>query len=264
MASSSWGNEEEPCITTDGCWGCRAWIPDARDRQDVACGLAAELVGAVAARWRSPVCVQLGGLDEHGGFFGPASSGCGPAFALGTADAVFFAGRRFPGCLQAAQLAFHGGADLVGHGHHLLGHHVHVVVEGRRGLPSLISEPSIITEPEAPGSARPWQTSGVVPWSWCISPGMWGYPGSRLDQVLDEGLTGGVLAGNGALACRRSRGPSSAADITAWTCSRLFTLKAGCHSRFQQHGPAFRASRSKGMVGSVQSFERQRPGDESP
>src|SRR5256885_4448699 len=39
-------------------------------------------------------------------------------------------------------------------------------------LPSSISEPSIITEPK-PRFSAPWQMAGEVPWSWCMTRGMW-------------------------------------------------------------------------------------------
>jgi hypothetical protein len=90
----------------------RAWISLTRDGQDVACGLAAELVGAVAGADGDRQRVQLGGLDEHGSFFGVGQHLAVVQLAFG-ADAVFLAGFAGFQVAQAAQLAFHGGADLV-------------------------------------------------------------------------------------------------------------------------------------------------------
>ena len=51
---------------------------------------------------------------------------------------------------------------------------VDVVFEVGGVLPSSISEPSIITEPKAQVDGAPGRLAGLVPWSWCITSGMWG------------------------------------------------------------------------------------------
>ncbi|MCY1233654.1 hypothetical protein D9M72_462050 [compost metagenome] len=105
---------------------------DAADRQDVAGGLAGELVRAVRGADGDGQCVQLGGLDEVGGLLRIGQQHGVVQHADG-ADAVFFAGFTGFQRAQAAQFAFHGHADGVGQLHHLAGD-VNVVVVLGRGL----------------------------------------------------------------------------------------------------------------------------------
>jgi hypothetical protein len=77
---------------------------DAADGQDVARGLAAELVGAVAGADGNGQRVQLRGLDEHRGFLGVGQHLAVVQLALG-ANAVFLAGFTGFQVAQAAQLA---------------------------------------------------------------------------------------------------------------------------------------------------------------
>jgi len=105
---------------------------DAGNRQDVAGGRAAELVGAVAGADGNGQRVQLGFMNEAGGLFRIGQHLAVVQLAFG-ADAVFLAGVTGFEVAQAAQLALDRGADLVRHRHDLLGH-VDVVAEVGRGL----------------------------------------------------------------------------------------------------------------------------------
>ena len=93
-------------------------------------------------------------------------------------------------------------------------------------MPSASSEPSIITE-EKPRSMALWQTAGLWPWSWCITSGTFGHDSIAASiRCLMKGSPAYLRAP--ALAWRMTGAPtSSAAVMTAWTCSRLLTLKAG-------------------------------------
>ncbi|MNT11370.1 hypothetical protein D3C72_1462450 [compost metagenome] len=93
-------------------------------------------------------------------------------------------------------------------------------------LPSSFSEPSIMTEPK-PRPMAPSQTLTLVPWSWCITIGMCGYiSAAAWIRCLMKASPAYLRAP--ALACRMTGAPVSlAASMTAWTCSRLLTLKAG-------------------------------------
>ncbi len=103
---------------------------DAVDRQDVAGGLAGELVGAVRGADGDRQGVQLGGLDEVGSLLGIGQQHGVVQLAFG-ADAVFFAGFAGLERAQAAEFAFHGHADGVRQLHHLAGHVDVVLVVGR-------------------------------------------------------------------------------------------------------------------------------------
>ena len=73
----------------------------------------------------------------------------------------------------------------------------------------------------------PLQTSGLWPWSWCITSGTCGQLSmAAWMRCLMKGSPAYLRAP--ALACRMTGAPTSAAAvITACTCSRLLTLNAG-------------------------------------
>ena len=81
-------------------------------------------------------------------------------------------------------------------------------------LPSACSEPSIITELK-PNLMAPLHTSGLWPWSWCITSGMCGHDSTAAwIRCLMKGSPAYLRAP--ALACRMTGAPtSSAAVITA-------------------------------------------------
>ena len=104
---------------------------DALDRQGVPGRRLGELVGAVAGADGDSQGIDLGGLDELGGFFriGQQLAVIQGAFR---AHAVLFTGHAGFQAAQAAQLAFHGHTAGMGEGHGLLGDAHVVVVVGRR------------------------------------------------------------------------------------------------------------------------------------
>ncbi len=93
-------------------------------------------------------------------------------------------------------------------------------------LPSASRLPSIITD-EKPRSIAPLHTAGLWPWSWCITSGTSGQVSiAAWIRCLMKASPAYFRAP--ALACRITGAPTSAAaPITACTCSRLLTLKAG-------------------------------------
>ncbi|MCY1203348.1 hypothetical protein D9M72_148500 [compost metagenome] len=105
---------------------------DAGDRQDVAGGLARELVGAVAGADGDGQRVQLGLAHEIGRLFRIGQQLIHGQLAVG-AVAVFLVALHGFQRTQAAQLAFDRHAQLVRDVHDLLGH-VHVVVVVGDGL----------------------------------------------------------------------------------------------------------------------------------
>ncbi|CFO28703.1 Uncharacterised protein [Bordetella pertussis] len=102
---------------------------DARDRQDVAGGLAGELVGAVAGADGDGQRVELGAAHEIGGLLGVGQQLFHGQLAVG-AVAVFLVALHGFQRAQATQFAFDRHAQLVGHVHHFLGDVDVVVVVG--------------------------------------------------------------------------------------------------------------------------------------
>ena len=105
---------------------------DAVDRQDVAGGLARELVGAVAGADGDRQRVELGALDEVGGLLGVGQQLLARHRRFG-AVAVFLVALHGLQRAQAAQLAFDRDAERVRHVDHLA-RHVDVVVVAGDGL----------------------------------------------------------------------------------------------------------------------------------
>ncbi|OQC12197.1 MAG: hypothetical protein BWX79_01174 [Alphaproteobacteria bacterium ADurb.Bin100] len=167
----------------------------AADRQDVAGGRAAELVGAVAGADGDGQGVELGGLDEGGGLLGVGQHLGVVQLAFG-ADAVFLASVTGFEVAEAAELAFHGDTAFVRHLDHLAGH-VHVVVEAGRCL-AVFHERAVHhdrAEAQGDGAFADLDAGAVVLVH--DQRDVRVHLGGGLDQVLDKGLTR-VLAGTGA------------------------------------------------------------------
>ena len=168
---------------------------DAADGQDVARGLAAELVGAVAGADGNGQGVQLRGLDEHGGFFRVGQHLAVVELAF-SANTVFFTGFAGFQVAQAAQFAFDRDAHLVRHVHHLAGH-FHVVLEGGRRL-AVFHQRAVHhhrAKAQVDGTLADLGRSAVVLVhdERNVRKGL----DRCLDEVLDEGLTR-IFAGTGA------------------------------------------------------------------
>ena len=168
---------------------------DAVDRQDVAGGLAGELVGAVAGADGDGQGVQLGLLDEVGGLLGVGEQLLAGHGGVG-AVAVFLVALHGLQAAQAAQLALDGDTQLVGHVHHLAGD-VDVVLVAGDGL-AVGLEAAVHHHRGEAQVDRALADVGVlaVVLVHHQRDGGVGLDGG-LDQVLDEGLAG-VLAGAGA------------------------------------------------------------------
>jgi hypothetical protein len=139
--------------------------------------------------------VELGGLDEGGGFF-RVGQHLAVVELAGRADAVFLARVAGFQVAQAAQLALNRHADLVRHLDHLAGR-LDVVVEARRRL-AVFHQRAVHhhrAEAEVDGAGADLGAGAVVlvHHQRDVREGLAG----RLDEVLDEGLAG-VFAGAGA------------------------------------------------------------------
>ena len=151
----------------------RRWISLMRSMARMSpVGLRRELVGAVAGADGDGQRVELGALDEVGRLLGVGEQLLARHRRFGAVAVFLVAAHGFQRA-QAAQLAFDRDAQRVRHVDHLA-RDVDVVVVAGDGLAvGLRGEPSIITELK-PRSMAPWHTSGLWPWSWCITSGMCG------------------------------------------------------------------------------------------
>nr|CUV12243.1 conserved protein of unknown function [Ralstonia solanacearum] len=175
-----------------GVGDARVDFLDAADRQDVAGGLARELVGAMAGADGDGQGVELGGLDELRGFLGVGQQGRMIELADG-AVAIFLA--RLAGFqrTQAAEFTLDRHANLVRHVDHAA-RDVDVVVERGRGL-AILAQRAVHhdrAEAQVDRALADCRALAVI-----LVHDQRDFRigfNSGLDQVLDEGLAG-VLAG---------------------------------------------------------------------